>query len=68
MTPAETQVKMGHIYLLGEPSKDSYESFCLNILSSLLFDGPNSKLYKKLIESGLAPAYCPGAGYDSSTR
>ena len=31
-------------------------------------DGPNSPFYKRIIEEGVAPNYCPGAGYDNSTK
>ena len=40
----------------------------MQILASLMFDGPNSPFYKHIIEAGVAPNYCPGYGYDSSTR
>jgi len=33
-----------------------------------MFDGPNSPFYESLIESGFAPAFSPGNGYDYSTR
>ncbi len=48
--------------------KDPYETFCINILSTLLFDGPNAPFYKAIIEGGIAPSYCPGYGYDYSTK
>jgi len=40
----------------------------MQILSSLLFDGPNSPFHKKIIEAGVAPNFCPGYGYDHSTK
>lgn len=49
-------------------AEEPYETFKLQILSALLFDGPNSLFFKKLIETGLAPSYCPGYGFDYTTR
>jgi len=40
----------------------------MSILSSLLFDGPNAPFYKKIIEEGVAPNFCPGIGYDHTTK
>ena len=40
----------------------------MGILSELLFDGPNGPFYQAFIESGIAPSFCPGAGYDNSTK
>jgi len=34
----------------------------------MLFDTPNSPMYKNLIESGLAASYCPGHGYEPSFK
>ncbi len=34
----------------------------------MLFEGPSSIMYKKIIEEGIAPDFCPGFGYDSTTR
>jgi len=33
-----------------------------------LFDGPNSPFYVRIIEEGVAPNFCPGVGYDHTTR
>lgn len=69
MSPAENQAKLGIAFLCNLlPSKDEYESFCLNVLSSILINGPNAPFYKAIIEEGIAPNFCPGAGYDSTTR
>lgn len=37
-------------------------------MGQLLFEGPNAIFYQKLIEDGHAPAFCPGYGYDYTTR
>jgi hypothetical protein len=41
-----------------------YESFCLNILSKLLFDEPNGILYKNLISTNLIGGFSPGSGFE----
>jgi Zn-dependent M16 (insulinase) family peptidase len=68
MSEPETQVKLGMTFLCNELNQDPYEVFCMSIMSTLLFDGPNTPFYKKIIEGGLAPNFCPGYGYDSSTK
>jgi presequence protease len=50
------------------PSANDYESFALTVLSSILLNGPNAPFYKAIIEEGIAPNFCPGSGYDSTTR
>jgi len=47
---------------------DPYETFCLTILSKFLFEGPGSPFYQAILVSGIAPSFCPGIGYDSSTN
>lgn len=66
MTEPNTQVKYGISYVCQELCADPYEAFLLNILSELLLEGPNSPFYKKIIEGGLAPNFCPGTGFDHS--
>ena len=68
MSAPETQAKLGLIYLCNEMCEDPYETFKLQILAHLLFEGPNSLFYQSIIEEGLAPNYCPGYGYDNTTR
>lgn len=68
MSLAETQAKMGLMFVCSEMCKDPYEAFKLQILSHLLFEGPNSLFYKEIIEEDLAPNFCPGYGYDHTTR
>lgn len=69
MSPAEAQSKLGLAFLCDFlPAKDPYEAFCLQILSQLLLAGPNAPFYKSVIEQGKAPQFCPGAGFDHTTR
>ena len=49
-------------------AEDPYETFKLQILAHLLFEGPNSLFFQNIIEEGHAPNYCPGYGYDYTTR
>lgn len=63
------QAKLGLSFLCDfMPTEDPYEAFCMNILSTILLEGPNAPFYKSIIESQKAPAFCPGVGFDSSTR
>jgi Zn-dependent M16 (insulinase) family peptidase len=38
------------------------------VLASILLEGPNAPFYKSIIEAGKAPNFCPGAGFDHTTR
>lgn len=69
MQDADRQTKLGLSFMCDfDPAKDSYQSFCVYILSNLLLEGPNSPFYKSIIEKGLAPNFCPGVGFDYTTR
>lgn len=60
--------KFGIAYLCNDVVKENFTSFALSILSYMLFDTPNSPMYKSLIESGVAASYCPGHGYEPSFK
>jgi len=60
--------KMALTYLCNEMSVDPYESFKLQVLEKILFEGVSSIFYKELIQTGIADSYCPGYGYDNTTR
>ena len=68
MSAADTQAKLGISFLCNQVATDAYETFCLQVLTTLLFEGPNSPFYKSIIEAGIAPNYCPGQGYDHTTK
>ena len=68
MSEPNMQTKLGISYLCNQQNEDPYEAFCMQILASLMFDGPNSPFYKRIIEAGVAPNFCPGYGYDSTTK
>ncbi|XP_063048469.1 presequence protease, mitochondrial-like, partial [Engraulis encrasicolus] len=54
-------------YLLGDIT-DMFESFVLNLLSSLMVTGPNSPFYRTLVEPGIGSDFSSLVGYDGSTR
>ena len=49
-------------------SHDYVKSILMQMSSSLLISGPSAPLYQALIESGIAPTFAPGTGFDHSTR
>ena len=52
MSPAEQQAKFALSFLCDFiPAENAYEAFCLQILSSLLLEGPNAPFYKSVIEA-----------------
>ncbi|KAI7789381.1 presequence protease, mitochondrial [Triplophysa rosa] len=54
-------------YLLGDIT-NTFETFTLNLLSSLMIFGPNSPFYKVLIEPKIGSDFSSSVGFDSSTR
>ncbi|XP_060104091.1 presequence protease, mitochondrial [Heteronotia binoei] len=66
-TDPKKQTMVSISYLLSDIT-DTFETFTLNLLSSLLIGGPNSPFYKALIESGLGTDFSPDVGFNGSTR
>jgi Zn-dependent M16 (insulinase) family peptidase len=58
-------IKFAIGYLTRDHS-NSFEQFALSFVCDLLLDEPRGAFYKSLIQSGLAPDFCPGAGFDPS--
>uniref|UniRef100_A0A671NEY6 Presequence protease, mitochondrial n=1 Tax=Sinocyclocheilus anshuiensis TaxID=1608454 RepID=A0A671NEY6_9TELE len=54
-------------YLLGDIT-DTFETFTLSLLSSLMISGPNSPFYKALIEPEIGSDFSSSVGFDGSTR
>lgn len=54
-------------YLLGDIT-NTFETFTLNLLSSLMISGPNSPFYKALIEPNIGTDFSSSTGFDGSTR
>ncbi|KAJ6615443.1 hypothetical protein lerEdw1_015126, partial [Lerista edwardsae] len=66
-TDPKKQTMVSVSYLLSDIT-DTFETFTLNLLSSLLVGGPNSPFYKALIEAGLGTDFSPDVGFNGSTR
>lgn len=64
----DSQAIISFSTLCGNIAEDPYENFVLAILSQLLFDGPSSPFHEAFIESGFAPSFSPGNGYDHTTK
>lgn len=52
-------------FLCTDVVKNRLEATALEILSYLLCDTPSSPLYKALLESGIAPSFCPANGFET---
>lgn len=65
---SSNSTKMAISYLCGDINENPYETFKLSVLVHLLVEGPSSIMYKRLIESGLAPGYSHGNGIDTSLK
>lgn len=55
-------------YMLPIQNTNLEEMFAVQILSTLLTDGPNAPFYKSLIESGLGSDYSPSSGLANYTK
>ncbi|CAM4600021.1 unnamed protein product [Lepidochelys kempii] len=80
--PREHHVKCGSDSFAADPTKqttisvsflltditDTYETFTLNLLSSLLVGGPNSPFYKALLEANLGTDFSPDVGFNGCTQ
>lgn len=55
-------------YVLKTQINDYSEMFALQLLSSLLVDGPNAPFYKSLVESGIGADYSPSTGLGTYTK
>ncbi|AMD21644.1 HFL212Wp [Eremothecium sinecaudum] len=66
MLPVDKQKRMSLTWICGKP-EDTYETFLLKMLGSLLFDGHSSPFYKGLIEKGLGYSFSVNTGVESQT-
>lgn len=55
-------------FMLPTLTSDFEEMFALQVLTTLLTDGPNAPFYKNLIESGLGSDYSPSTGLGNYTK
>lgn len=64
---ADKQSKVSIAFLTNDVT-EVYESFVMRIVASLLLDGPQTPLYRALIDSGLGSDFSPNTGYDYHSR
>jgi Zn-dependent M16 (insulinase) family peptidase len=64
----QQQAKFAYSFVCNQINSDPYVTFALQVLSILLFEGPNATFYQSLIESDLGANFCPGYGYDTTTK
>lgn len=55
-------------YMLNTINTNFDDMFALQLLSTLLVDGPNAPFYKNLIESGIGSDFAPSTGLGSYTK
>ncbi|KAJ3094970.1 Mitochondrial presequence protease [Phlyctochytrium planicorne] len=63
----ERQVRLSISYLTNDGT-DTFETFAMQILATLLTDGAASPFYKELIETNIGTDYAPSTGYDRTAR
>eukprot|EP00743_Colponemidia_sp_Colp-15_P009119 GILK01009947.1.p1 GENE.GILK01009947.1~~GILK01009947.1.p1 ORF type:complete len:1054 (+),score=218.44 GILK01009947.1:44-3205(+) len=68
VTDEKKQTKFGLAFLCDDAHKDPFKTFAMQILSSLLLDGPASPMYKALIDTRIGSGYAPVVGYDAHTK
>lgn len=66
MLPPEKQLKTSMTWVCGSP-QETYETFLLKVLGSLLMDGHSSIVYQRLIESGIGLDFSVNSGVESDT-
>ncbi|QLL30744.1 hypothetical protein HG536_0A05590 [Torulaspora globosa] len=66
MLPPDRQLKTSMTWICGSP-RDTYETFLLKVLGSLLMDGHSSVVYQRLIESGIGLDFSVNSGVESNT-
>lgn len=64
----EKQTTTSVSFMLPTTITNFEDMFSLQLLSSLLIDGPNAPFYKSLIESGLGSDYSPSTGLGNYTK
>lgn len=56
------------ISFLGNDTTDAQETFNLQLICHLLFDGPSAPMFQELIDSNIGHEYSPGSGYESGSK
>ncbi|SAM08473.1 hypothetical protein [Absidia glauca] len=67
LSPADKQTRLSLSFLANDTT-DTFETFSLRLMSSLLLDGHASPMYKALIDTNLGSEFSANTGYDPSTR
>ncbi|KAJ3213672.1 Presequence protease, mitochondrial [Dinochytrium kinnereticum] len=67
MGDPERQVRLSITYLANDGT-ETFETFAMQILSTLLVDGAASPFYKELIETNIGTDYAPSTGYDRTAK
>ncbi|KAI8327793.1 peptidase M16C associated-domain-containing protein [Chlamydoabsidia padenii] len=65
--PADRQNRVSQSFLTND-IHDSFETFSMRLLSTLLLDGHSSPMYKALIDSHIGTTFSSNTGYNGSTR
>ncbi|XP_072296648.1 presequence protease, mitochondrial isoform X2 [Eucyclogobius newberryi] len=68
LAPDQTRQNTVCVSFLLPDITDTFEGFTLSLLSSLMVSGPNSPLYKALIEPKIGTDFSSVVGYDGSIR
>ncbi|KAJ3095686.1 Mitochondrial presequence protease, partial [Physocladia obscura] len=63
----EKQAKLSISYLTNDAT-DTFETFAVRMLTTLLTDGPSSPMYRALIESNIGTDYAASTGYDPTAK
>lgn len=58
----------GKVYRCNDIIKEKEDIGVLSLLSYVLFEMPDSPFLRDFLNQGYAEKYCPGYGYDLSTR
>ncbi|KAJ3111086.1 Presequence protease, mitochondrial [Phlyctochytrium bullatum] len=67
MGDPERQVRLSISYLTNDAT-NTFETFAMQILSTLLIDSAASPFYKELIETNIGTDYAPSTGYDKTAK
>uniref|UniRef100_A0A8C4NAH8 Presequence protease, mitochondrial n=1 Tax=Eptatretus burgeri TaxID=7764 RepID=A0A8C4NAH8_EPTBU len=68
LAPEPTKQEAACVSFLLSSITDSFESFTLSLLGSLLVSGPNAPFYQALIEAQIGSDFTPTIGYEGNTK
>ncbi|KAI8092588.1 peptidase M16C associated-domain-containing protein [Halteromyces radiatus] len=67
MVPVDRQTRLSYSFLTND-IHDSFETFSMRVLSTLLLEGHSSPMYEALIDSHLGTSFSSNTGYNRNTR